>query len=150
MTAKCYKIKDEPNKIIKTLGTAFTLTLNNVPSVLRESSSVENPVIQVEMPSAGYFDMNYCYIDAFKRYYFIIDKKMDGPTLCTLTLKVDVLYTYRTEIGNTAMLIERSENFTNNYITDSKRVLNNYPMVLTKAFPTSWDSLNYYLTVAAG
>ena len=56
MTLKCYKISDEPNKIIKTLGTAFNI--NN--GVLREPSSVENPVIQIEMPSSGYFDMNYC------------------------------------------------------------------------------------------
>lgn len=146
MNLKCYKISDEPNKIVKTLGTAFNI--NN--GVLREPSSVENPVIQIEIPSSGYFDMNYCYLDSFKRYYFIVDKKMDGPTLCTLTLKVDVLYTYRTVIGNTPMLIERSENRYNKYITDSNRVLNNYPMILTKAFPTSWDSLSYYLTVAAG
>ena len=148
MTAKCYKIKDEPNKINKTLGTAFTLTINNVPSVLRESSSVENPVIQIEMPSAGYFDMNYCYIDAFKRYYFIVDKKMDGPTLCTLTLKVDVLYTYRLNILNTEMLLERSETNPNNYLIDPKRSINNYPMVLTKAFPTGFDSPQFYLTTA--
>ena len=74
--------------------------------------------------------------------------RQEDRGLCTLTLKVDVLYTYRDYIGNTQMLIERNELDPNNYINDGQRAKNMYSMVLTKAFPTGFDTPQFYLTTA--
>ena len=142
MTLKCYTITDESNKINKTLGTSTDFT-----GTLREPSSVENPVIQIQ--SSSIISMNYAYVTEFGRYYYIVDKKMDGPTLCTLTLKVDVLMSYASSIMNTPMLIERSESMTNPYLNDNQRAIINNPMTLTKKFPTSFDAFTFYLTTSA-
>lgn len=142
MTIKLYKISDEPNKIQKTLGTAI-----DVSGTLRQPSSVESPVVQIQISTR--FNCNYAYIQEFNRYYFITDKTMDTNTLMTITLKVDVLMTYATDILYTPMLLERSEVYPENYLTDSQRAILNYPMTLTKKFPSSFDSFHYYLTTAA-
>ena len=142
MTLNLYTISDEPNKINKTLGSATSLT-----GTLREPTEVENPVIQIE--GVSNIGSNYAYISEFGRYYFITDKRMDSDKLMTLTLKVDVLMTYKSAILTTPMIIERSEQNGNNYLNDNQRPIFNTPMTLTKKFPKSFDSFHFYLTTSA-
>lgn len=140
MTLNLYTISDEPNKINKTLGTAVSLT-----GTLRDPTEIENPIIQIE--GVANIGSNYAYIPEFGRYYFT-DKRMDSDKLMTLTLKVDVLMTYKSAIMSTPMIIERSEQNGNNYLNDSQRPIFNTPMTLTKKFPSGFDSFHFYLTTA--
>lgn len=50
---------------------------------------------------------NYAYIDAFDRYYFIEEWYFEHA-LWTATLKVDVLASYKTEIGNSTLYVTRA------------------------------------------
>lgn len=61
---------------------------------------------------------NYAYIPAFERYYFIEEWYFDR-TLWTATLKVDVLATYKTEIGNSSLYILRAAGAHNGNVIDT-------------------------------
>lgn len=100
------------------LGTLF----NNVQ--LKEETSVLHPVLifnpnSTGMPTpfvANYF--TYAYIPTFSRYYFVQDwQYLNGVWECDLN--VDVLASYKTQIGNTVAYIVRSASSYNGYITDT-------------------------------
>lgn len=61
---------------------------------------------------------NYAYISEFDRYYFIEEWYFDRA-LWTATLKVDVLATYKTEIGNASLYILRAAGASNGNIVDT-------------------------------
>ena len=71
---------------------------------MKSPSSVVNPVIELKDDPSGY---NYCYIADFDRYYFINDIVFNKG-IWTCYCNVDVLGTYKTEIGSTAMYVLRS------------------------------------------
>lgn len=60
---------------------------------------------------------NYAYISDFNRYYFINDWKFDRG-LWYASLNIDVLATYKTEIGSTSMYVLRASQQKNGYIKD--------------------------------
>ena len=141
-----YRITDEPNRINKNLTYA-----QNLDGTLKEGTSMINPTIIIERGNSDttLIVKNYAYIAQFgNRYYFITDRKMITNNLMELTLKVDVLMTYKSTILGTPMIIDRAEVSYNNYIHDSAKVKYSYPMVLTKKFPYGLDNLNYFLTTA--
>ena len=96
-------------------GTAFT-------GYLREPCSAYAPVFKIERLSsdASPSPYTFAYIPAFSRYYFVEDWVWaDG--LWEAHLKVDVLASFKTEIGNTSEYILRTDSTTdfNEYITDT-------------------------------
>ena len=82
-------------------GTEFTC-------VLKSGSGIMRPVLAFDIglssdPSA----YNYAYISAFGRYYFIEEWYFDRA-MWTATLKVDVLATYKSEIGSASLYVLRA------------------------------------------
>lgn len=72
---------------------------------VKTGSSIISPVIEIsveELP--GY---NYAYIGSFKRWYFVTNITFDRG-VWVLSLTCDVLASYKTEIGATAMYFERA------------------------------------------
>lgn len=62
---------------------------------------------------------NYAFIASFgNRYYFITDYRIINANLIELTLKVDVLFTYRENILNSTGYIERCEFYYDRFIED--------------------------------
>ena len=93
-------------------GTEFTC-------VLKSGSGIMRPVLAFDIglssdPSA----YNYAYISAFGRYYFIEEWYFDRA-MWTATLKVDVLATYKTEIGSASLYILRAAGANNGNIVDN-------------------------------
>lgn len=81
-----------------------SLTGTVLACYMKSPSSVVNPVIEVKDDPSGY---NYCYIGDFNRYYFINDIVFNkGIWICYCN--VDVLGTYKTQIGSTSMYVLRS------------------------------------------
>ena len=71
---------------------------------MKSPSSVMNPVIELKDDPSAY---NYCYMADFGRYYFINDIVFNkGIWICYCN--VDVLGTYKTQIGSTSMYVLRS------------------------------------------
>ena len=80
-----------------------------VTGYLREPCSIMNPVFKIErFPSdASPQAFNYAYIGEFSRWYFVKDWAwVDGLWQCNL--EVDVLSSFKTDIGNSQAYVERS------------------------------------------
>ena len=93
-------------------GTSFSC-------VLKAPSGILNPTIELDIglndSPANY---NYAYIPAYDRYYWISEWINTGP-LWSAKLKVDVLASYKNEIGNTDLYVLRSASNYDGYIVDS-------------------------------
>lgn len=97
-----YNNLSEKNVIRKTLSNALPLA-----GTLREATSVTNPTITIESPVTivGY---NYCYIPDFARYYYVVDVKSMRNNLWAVTLRVDVLMSFKNSILNTPAIIDHA------------------------------------------
>lgn len=86
--------------------------------VMKHGCGILNPSISLDIGlTANPSQYNYAYIPAFGRYYFI-DEWFFEERLWTAQLKVDVLATYKTEIGNSSLYVLRSSAESNGAITD--------------------------------
>lgn len=136
-----YNCGDENNKITKSNLTGVI----QLTGTFRSEVSVTNPVVQIETSTniSGY---NYAFISDFGRYYFITDIKAVRNGLWELSLKVDVLMTYHTEILALSAVIRRNENLFNLYLNDNQYQTLNYSRIQTKLFPNGFGDWNFILT----
>lgn len=87
--------------------------------VLKSGSGILNPTITLDLgKTSDPSQYNYAYIPVFERYYFIEEWYFDRA-LWTASLKVDVLATYKTEIGNSNLYVMRSASAHNGDIIDT-------------------------------
>ena len=112
ITIKFYNTPDENYVLNKTLNDEISKT-----GTIKDDSSILTPTITI-LKDMSIIGKNYCYIETLKRYYFITDILITG-TLMTLSLKVDVLQTYKDSILESTQVITRQENEFNNYLLDS-------------------------------
>lgn len=59
------------------------------------SLKIDNSILQPVLILKNYSTGNYCYIEKFKRYYYITDIKLLTGGLYQLQLDIDVLMTYK-------------------------------------------------------
>ena len=87
--------------------------------ILKDGCSILTPAIKLDLGlSVDPSQYNYAYIPAFGRYYFIEDWFFN-ERLWTAHLNVDVLATYKTEIGNSSLYILRAAGASNGNIVDT-------------------------------
>ena len=100
--------KDNSTKIPATTGTV-------IACYIKSPSSILNPAIEMKTSPIGY---NYCYIADFSRYYFINDIVFEQG-IWTCYCNVDVLASYKTEIGSTSMYVLRSSHSSDTELMDT-------------------------------
>lgn len=102
-----YKCSDDKRQLTKTLTDALTLS-----GTLRDQSKIVTPEILIQQSPMGY---NYCYIPEFERYYFINEITNVRSSAWIISLKVDVLMSFRTDIlamnGLVSQLADGNEYF---------------------------------------
>ena len=133
MVIELGKTIDPPNVLGKTITWGNPIT----SPISRDNISVRNPVIILN----GYDihpQNNYARVlwdgDPDYRYYFVTGvEKMTGNRT-RLTLKIDVLETYKTYIGALSVVAERATSNVNRYIADSVQKTSARPMVQFKQF----------------
>lgn len=108
-----YQTDNDPRTVDKYLANSWT-----TQGTLREGTSIVNPVIRVECTVPG-FTLNYAYIPIFQRYYFITDVKSVRKNLWEISLKCDVLMTFKTGILSIRTRVLRSESNHNWDYTDT-------------------------------
>lgn len=113
MIIRLYSFNKKVNSTARPSGSYKELNCN-----IKDRSSVINPVIELKTKPLSY---NYAYLPEWDRYYFINDISYDLG-VWILQLNVDVLATYKTEIGNTNLYVTRSA-----YTFDRTLVDNMYP-----------------------
>lgn len=76
-----------------------------VNGTIKESSSIISPNISFHMENP--YQYNYAFIPTFNRYYWINNWLWEGPNWVA-SMRVDVLATYRAQIGNATEYVVRS------------------------------------------
>ena len=144
MQIKLYKNLSEVNTIGKTLTEESVRT-----GTLKDGCSVLSPSVVLTGENLSGF--NYAYIPQFSRYYFIKEITSVKNGLWEISMRVDVLETYQTQIKAQKAVVERQEQKYNLYLNDPDWKVYRNKQVLTRTFPSGFlDTGVYYLTVVGG
>ena len=134
----------EKNKLGKTLS-----NLNIFSGSLKEVTSAINPIVIMELENpTGY---NYAYIPEFGRYYFIDDIVSIRTGLWRISMKVDVLESFKNEIrGIPVILSDSTETGKELYLPG--KVWKSKVKELTDIvqFPTGLPDNGYFILITAG
>ena len=123
-------------------------TLGDYLGVLKQPSSIIDPVILITENIESLVNANYMYIQKFNRYYFIKDIISIRNGLCEMHAHVDVLMSFKDEILQCEVICKRQEGLWNLYLDDGSFQVFADRIVLTKAFPSGFSTQNYVLAVA--
>ena len=128
---KNFSKRDNSTKVPDNTVTKVTYTCN-----LKDGTSVLEPVLKLYLSSPDSEpvtnQLNYAWIDKFKRYYFVRDWRYEMGVWYAY-LSVDVLASYKTEIGLTSKFIERCTSTYNLDLADT-------------FYPTEYDASVEYIT----
>ena len=111
MIAKTYNTNDSTNTINKTLN-----FISDIDVKFKEEVNIYNPNIMLKYDDL--INFNYMYIDKFKRYYFIEDVEVFPNKIYKLTLKCDVLMSFKDDILNSYGNITSQTNYNDYYNFD--------------------------------
>lgn len=105
---------------------AAAATYNNVE--LKDNCSVVNPALKIlAAPTVNLTQWNYCYINAFNRYYYVSDWQWNLG-VWTAELEVDVLASFRADIGRQNVYVLRAyQDSGRNLLFDGNIVDSTYP-----------------------
>lgn len=142
-----YRCNSAVNVVDKDLNQEFEVT-----GVLRDGSSVIDPVILIEANSPGFHanDVNYLYIQEFRRYYYITNIVSSNYTLWEIHGHVDVLMSYKEQIRAQTAIVARQEAQYNLYLDDGVFMAYQNPIVQTKLFSVEdpFETQSFVLMVA--
>lgn len=104
-------------KNIESTAQPSTLGWAEYSVTLKEGADISNPEITLSATYSAVSSANYATM--FGRYYWITRKNMIRENLCVMQLEVDVLATYKSEIGSSSLYILRSSTSSNGNIQDN-------------------------------
>ena len=123
MIAKTYNTNDSTNTINKTLD-----FITDIDVKFKEEVNIYNPNIILKYDDL--IDFNYIYIDKFKRYYFIEDIEVFPNKIYNLTLKCDVLMSFKDDIlasyGNITSQTNYNDYYNFDYSSEVRKETNIY------------------------
>lgn len=123
--------------------------MNVFSGTLREETSVISPVILMELENpSGY---NYAYIPEFGRYYFISDMVSVRKGLWRISMKVDVLESFKNYILDLGVILSDSENTgAENYLSGEvwKAKVKEKTDIIN--FPSGLSETGHFILITAG
>lgn len=133
----------ELNKVTKSVDNLLT-----VSGVLKEETSIIDPIIKIECDLSEVTNCNYLSIPAFGRSYFVNNIRSIRNGLVEFSCHVDVLSSFAEGIRGNSAIIKKQENSWNLYLNDGSFKIYQNPNVLTKAFPSGFTTQELVLAVA--
>lgn len=133
----------EPIRVDKDLTDILTAT-----GAFRDECSIMNPVILVEGSLVNFTKVNYCTIEELGRSYFVTDITSYRNNLLSITCRVDVISSFKTEIRANRGIVHRQENRFNLYLDDGSLHVYGNPIINTVEFPNGFTGNSYVLTVS--
>lgn len=122
MTIILYNVSDDDLKVNKTLGTAIA-TFSNI-NLLSSDEEINNPFFEITF-DASYLSVNYAYIEAWHRYYFV-DISITTGNIMRFTLHVDRLMSFiNPNKSSLTGYVERNERRFNVNIVDEQGIFTN-------------------------
>ena len=128
--------------------TKSTSDIKTVSGVLKDTTSIIDPVILIEIDLADVVDCNYLSIPKFGRKYFVNNIRSVRNGLVEFTCHVDVLSSWASELKTNSAIVRRNEKKWNLYLNDGTFKIYQNPNVLTKAFPSGFTTQEFVLAVA--
>lgn len=142
MQIKLYKNLSEVNTIGKTLTEETERT-----GTLKEGCPVLSPSVVLTGENLSGF--NYAYIPQFSRYYFIKEITSVKSGLWEISMRVDVLETYKDSIKANTAILKRQEKIWDLYLNDENFKAESTNKTATIMFPQNhFNTVNFVLTVA--
>ena len=138
-----YVNSSEKNKVDKTLTLITTLS-----GVLKESTSIIDPVIVIEGDLSAFTGCNYMQIETFGRSYFVNNIRSISNGLVEISAHVDVLSTYKNAIRKNQAIIRKQQNSWNLYLNDGSLRVYQDPEIIVKTFPSGFTTQEFVLAVA--
>lgn len=126
-------------------------TLSDVHPV--EGFDIETPVLKIgSVNQSTLNNVNYAYIPEFNRYYFVDPPTVVNNKVYMLSLRVDVLTSFKSAINNLVAIIARQENEYNLYLPDPefKVYANTDKKTLKFSKVPFTKNANFLLTVSGG
>lgn len=115
---RLYTFKKRDNSTKQPSGTGSEAP-TEYDCIMRSGCGILHPTISLDLgKTTDPSNYNYAYIPAFSRYYFIEEWYFDDA-LWTASLKVDVLATYKTEIGAANLYVLRSDSAYDGTVIDT-------------------------------
>lgn len=144
MNVKLQKTSDDKRKAVKTVTDIATVT----GVVLKENTSVINPVVIIKAEVNDIIDCNYVYIGTFKRHYFVTDKVSVKNGMWELHLHSDALSTYWSQLKECEAIVKRQETDYNAYISDTATpVLPQRKVERIPFYSNAFNTVSYVLAV---
>ena len=125
---KTFVYDGKPNEVNKTLQENEEYT-----GVLNATFNVLTPVVRFRTRTPVTF--NYVYIESLNRYYFVSEKQQDGD-ICTVRLRVDVLFTYKDIIFNSSATLVKGDNV-NKFVSNRTNIYDVRPKTKKINFPNT-------------
>ena len=141
MKMTLYHTDDQANVINKNL-----LKLREVNIILREMVNEKSPVLLVHDLTIA--NANYCYLESFKRYYFIDTIHRFNAHLLQVRLTSDLLMTYKDKIINQDLLITATSK--PSYYSTSLPIQATTTKRISKSDITLSDNTSIILTTIGG
>lgn len=135
----------ENNRVTKQIDDIMT-----VSGVLKEETSIIDPVVKIECDLSSVTGCNYLSISEFDRSYFVTNIRSIREGIVEFSCHVDVISTYADGIKNNDAIVKRQEKKWNLYLNDGSFKVYQNPNVLTKAFPSGFTTQELVLAVAGG
>lgn len=129
MDVQFYNYQGERLKVGKPLENPVTLT-----GYLRDTYNVLTPVLTIRHKDG--FTYNYVYIPVFGRYYFVDGYTVANRDEIILSLKVDVLETYKDVIRAATGTVTESDN-ANKHVSNRETIYNTVPTFEKLEFPNT-------------
>lgn len=115
---KTYNYSGETSRVDKT---DYLTPISTLSGVLRGEASLLNFNVLIQSDTVPNF--NYCYIDKFKRYYYVTEPVSVRQNLWEFTMQVDALMTYKDSLLKCEGYIDRNEYIQNKMIIDNNRAI---------------------------
>ncbi len=144
MQAIFYENKSDKRYLNKTIEAKYS----NIPIEVLNPSSVVRPTLKVSSGLIGQ-SVNYLYVEELERYYYINDWIMENGFI-RLECEVDVLMSFKDEIKNRNVIVNRQESKYNLYLEDSKYKVQNRTAILTREFPSGFNTAKYIVMGVVG
>ena len=122
--------------------------LTTVTGTLKDNTSIIDPVIKIQCNLENVTNCNYMYISKFNRYYFVNDIVSITSNIIEISAHVDVLSTYKQEIRVNSGITRRQQNNWNLYLNDGSFKIYQNPHVVTKTFPSGFNTMEFVLAIA--
>lgn len=144
-TISLFKTNSENNRVVKTLTDEKQLS-----GELRNQTSVLNPSIRIESAD-NISAYNYAYISEFGRYYYITDIVSVRTKCWVVSLRCDVLMSYKDEIrGLNVILDNTQETGLSNYLASPNWVNLVKTKTDIKVFPSGLSEQGEFILITAG